>query len=55
MSTNAFFDNVFDDDTVRSGFTQGDFFGLFSSPGSRSYVVIAPEPVRGGIRASYRF
>lgn len=39
---------------IRSGFTQGDFFGLFSSPGSRSYVVIAPEPVRGGLRASYR-
>ena len=55
LSVTAYVDNVFDDDTVRSGFTQGDFFGLFSSPGSRSYVVIAPEPVRGGIRASYRF
>lgn len=54
-SITAFVENLFDDDTIRSGFTQGDFFGLFSSPGSRSYVVIAPEPVRGGVRASYRF
>ena len=54
-SVTAYVDNVFDDDTIRSGFTQGDFFGLFSSPGSRSYVLIAPEPVRGGVRASYRF
>ena len=54
-SVTAFVENLFDDDTIRSGFTQGDFFGLTSSPGSRSYVVIAPEPVRGGVRASYRF
>lgn len=54
-SVTAYVENLFDDDTVRSGFTQGDFFGLFSSPGSRSYVMIAPEPVRGGVRASYRF
>lgn len=54
-SVTAFANNVFDDDTIRSGFTQGDFFGLFSSPGSRSYVLIATEPVRGGVRASYRF
>jgi iron complex outermembrane recepter protein len=54
-SVTAYVDNVLDDDTVRSGFTQGDFFGLFSSPGSRSYVLIAPDPVRGGVRASYRF
>ena len=51
----AYANNVFDDDTIRSGFTQGDFFGLFSSPGSRSYVLIATEPVRGGLRVSYRF
>ena len=54
-SVTAYVENVFDDDTIRSGFTQGDFFGLFSSPGSRSYVLIAPDPVRGGVRASYRF
>jgi iron complex outermembrane receptor protein len=54
-SVTAFANNVFDDDTIRSGFTQGDFFGLFSSPGSRSYVLIATEPVRGGVRVSYRF
>jgi iron complex outermembrane receptor protein len=54
-SVTAFVDNLFDSDTIRSGFTQGDFFGLFSSPGSRSFVFIAPDPVRGGIRASYRF
>jgi hypothetical protein len=51
----AYVDNLFDDDTIRSGFSQGDFFGLFSSPGSRSWVVIPPDPVRGGLRASYRF
>ncbi|MBU6377508.1 MAG: TonB-dependent receptor [Gammaproteobacteria bacterium] len=51
----AYANNVLDDDTIRSGFTQGDFFGLFSSPGSRSYVLIATEPVRGGLRVSYRF
>ncbi len=54
-SVTAYVDNLFDDDTIRSGFTQGDFFGLFSSPGSRSYVVTPPDPVRGGLRASYRF
>ena len=54
-SVTAYVENLFDDDTIRSGFTQGDFFGLFSSPGSRSYVLIAPDPVRGGLRASYRF
>jgi iron complex outermembrane receptor protein len=51
----AYVDNLFDDDTIRNAFTQGDFFGLFSSPGSRSWVVIPPDPVRGGVRASYRF
>ena len=54
-SVTAYVENLFDDDTIRSGFTQGDFFGLFSSPGSRSYVVTPPDPVRGGLRASYRF
>jgi len=54
-SVTAYVENLFDDDTIRSGFTQGDFFGLFSSPGSRSFVVIPPDPVRGGLRASYRF
>jgi outer membrane receptor protein involved in Fe transport len=54
-SVTAYVENLFDDDTIRSGFTQGDFFGLFSSPGSRSYVLIAPDPVRGGVRASYQF
>lgn len=54
-SVTAYVNNLLDDDTIRSGFTQGDFFGLFSSPGSRSWVLIAPEPVRGGVRASYRF
>jgi outer membrane receptor protein involved in Fe transport len=54
-SVTAFVNNLLDDDTIRSGFTQGDFFGLLSSPGSRSFVVIATEPIRGGLRASYRF
>ncbi len=54
-SVTAYVENLLDDDTIRNGFTQGDFFGLFSSPGSRSYVLVAPDPVRGGVRASYRF
>jgi outer membrane receptor protein involved in Fe transport len=51
----AYVNNLFDDDTIRSGFTQGDFFGLFTSPGSRSYVLLPTDPVRGGVRVSYRF
>jgi outer membrane receptor protein involved in Fe transport len=54
-SVTAFVNNLLDDDTIRAGFTQGDFFGLFSSPGSRSFVAIATDPIRGGLRASYRF
>ncbi len=51
----GFVDNLFDDDTIKSGFTQGDFSGLFTSPGSRSFVLNAPDPVRGGVRVNYRF
>ncbi|MDX2143530.1 MAG: TonB-dependent receptor [Rhodospirillaceae bacterium] len=54
-SVTGFVDNVFDDDTIKGGFAQGDFFAFFSSPGSRSNVLQSPEPVRGGVRASYRF
>ena len=54
-SITGYVDNVFDERTIKSGFAQGDFFAFFTSPGSRSNVLLSPEPVRGGVRASYRF
>lgn len=54
-SVTGYVDNVFDNKTIKSGFAQGDFFAFFSSPGSRANVLLSPEPLRGGVRASYRF
>ena len=54
-SITGYVDNVFDEKTIKSGFAQGDFFAFFTSPGSRSNSFQSPEPVRGGVRASYRF
>ncbi|MBM3514499.1 MAG: TonB-dependent receptor, partial [Alphaproteobacteria bacterium] len=54
-SITGYVDNVFDNKTIKSGFAQGDFFAFFSTPGSRSNVLLSPEPLRGGVRASYRF
>jgi outer membrane receptor protein involved in Fe transport len=54
-SITGYVDNVLDEKTIKSGFAQGDFFAFFTSPGSRSNVLLPPEPVRGGVRASYRF
>ncbi|MDX2221625.1 MAG: TonB-dependent receptor [Rhodospirillaceae bacterium] len=54
-SVTGYVDNLFDDKTIKSGFAQGDFFAFFTSPGSRSNVLLPPDPVRGGVRASYRF
>ena len=54
-SITGYVDNVFDEKTIKSGFAQGDFFAFFTSPGSRSNVLLSPEPIRGGVRASYRF
>lgn len=54
-SVTGYVDNLFDDKTIKSGFAQGDFFAFFSSPGSRSNVLLPPDPVRGGVRATYRF
>jgi outer membrane receptor protein involved in Fe transport len=54
-SVTAYVDNLFNDRTVKSAFTQGDFSGLFTSPGSRSFVLYAPDPRRGGVRFSTRW
>lgn len=54
-SITGYVDNVFDEKTIKSGFAQGDFFAFFTSPGSRSNVLLSPDPMRGGVRASYRF
>jgi outer membrane receptor protein involved in Fe transport len=54
-SVTAYIDNLFNDRTIKSGFTQGDFSALFSSPGSRSFVLYAPDPRRGGVRFTTRF
>ncbi len=51
----AYVDNLFNDRTIKSAFTQGDFSALFTSPGSRSFVLYAPDPRRGGVRISTRF
>ena len=54
-SVTGYVDNLFNEHTIKSGFAQGDFFAFFSSPGSRSAVLLSPEPIRGGVRASYHF
>lgn len=54
-SITGYIDNLFNDRTIKSGFTQGDFAGLFTNPGSRSFVVYAPDPRRGGVRFTTRW
>jgi outer membrane receptor protein involved in Fe transport len=54
-SITGYVDNLFNDRTIKSAFTQGDFSGLFTSPGSRSFVVYAPDPRRGGVRFTTRW
>ena len=54
-SITAYVDNLFDNKTIKSGFGQGDFFGFFTNRGSRAAVFNKANPLRGGIRASYRF
>jgi hypothetical protein len=50
-------DNAFDDDTIKTGFADGDIpsvgqtFGLFLNKGT----VILPDPRQVGIRVNYRF
>ncbi|MGY8962404.1 MAG: TonB-dependent receptor [Rhodospirillales bacterium] len=54
-SITGYVDNLFDNKTIKSGFGQGDFFGFFTNRGSRAAVLNKADPIRGGIRASYRF
>ena len=54
----AYLDNAFDDDTIKSGFEDGDIPAFATDPSgtfSNHGTLIKPDPRTYGLRVTYRF